>query len=426
VTPEIGRSSLARVAPGSGPAVHGRRALNRNGSESDGGTGHRRGRLDVLDVRRRFSSLGNGSVFFDGPGGAQVPDTVIDAIAGYLRESNANVGGFFAASRSSEALVNEARQAAARFLGCAVDEVIFGTNMTTLNFALSRIAAREFGEGDEIVVTVLDHDANIAPWLELARDRRLVVRLVDVSDDTTLSLDDLRRSLSPRTRVVACPWASNAVGTLVDVEQVVELAHEAGALAWIDAVHFAPHGPVDVGAVGADVLLCSPYKFFGPHLGLAFVRGELLDRWRPYRIRAGGDGPAGHRYETGTLPHELLAGFVAAVRYVESVGFESIAAYERELGERFLAGLPRSCRLHGRTTMDGRVPTFALTFERCSPRDAAAQLARAGIAVWHGDFKAVEIVRRLGLEDGGALRIGLLHYNTATEVDRVLTAIAEL
>jgi cysteine desulfurase family protein (TIGR01976 family) len=425
VTSEIRRSSLARVAPASGPAVPRRPSANGTGFEANGRNCHRAG-LDVRAVRRRFSALGNGSVFFDGPGGAQVPDAVIDAITAYLRESNANLGGLFAASCSSEALVADARLAAARFLGCTVNEVIFGTNMTTLNFALSRVAARELVEGDEIIVTVLDHDANIAPWLELAHDRRLVVRFVDVCDDTTLDLEALRRLLSPRTRVVACPWASNAVGTVVDVEQVVELAHEAGALAWIDAVHFAPHGRVDVARVGADVLLCSPYKFFGPHLGLAFVRAELLARWRPYRIRAGADAPAGHRYETGTLPHELLAGFVAAVRYLESVGFDAIVAHERELGERFLAGLPASCRLYGRPTMDGRVPTFALTFDCCSPRYAAAQLAQAGIAVWHGDFKALEIMRRLGLEDEGALRVGLLHYNTALEVDRVLAAIAEL
>jgi cysteine desulfurase family protein (TIGR01976 family) len=383
-------------------------------------------RFDVGAVRRRFSSLDNGSVFFDGPGGAQVPDAVIEAIGAYLGRSNANLGGVFETSRSSEALVADARLAAARFLGCSADEVIFGSNMTTLNFALSRVVARELVEGDEIVVTVLDHDANIAPWLELERDRGVIVRFVDVRDDTTLDFDALQRCLSPRTRIVACPWASNAVGTVVDVGRVVALAHEADALAWIDAVHFAPHGKVDVSEVEADVLVCSPYKFFGPHLGLAFVRTELLDRWRPYRIRAGGDARGGHRYETGTLPHELLAGFVAAVRYIESVGFDAIVAYERALGERLLAGLPRGCQLHGRPTMDGRVPTFALTFDGCSPRHVAERLAQEGIAVWHGDFKALEIIRRLGLEKSGAVRVGLLHYNTEGEVDTLLAELDRL
>ncbi|MDQ2984518.1 MAG: cysteine desulfurase-like protein [Actinomycetota bacterium] len=382
--------------------------------------------LDVAAVRRRFSALQRDLVFFDGPGGTQVPDEVIEAIARYLRESNANVSGPYETSRQTEALVANARLAGAGFLGCTPEEVVFGANMTTLNFALTRAAARELSAGDEIVVTRLDHDANVSPWLELARDLDLVVRFAEVLDDCTLDLADLEAQLSDRTRVVAFPWASNAVGTLVDVERVTELAHEAGALAWVDAVHYAAHRPIDVGAVNADVLICSPYKFCGPHLGLAFARAELLERWRPYKVRPAADEPLGHRFETGTLPHELLAGFVAAVAYLDSLGWEAIHAHEEELGKRFLEGLPEQCRLYGLPTMDGRVPTFAFTVDGVSPREAAEQLGDRGFAVWHGDYYAVEIMRRLGLEDGGAVRTGIVHYNTAEEVDRLLEELGRL
>src|SRR5205823_6585895 len=272
--------------------------------------------FDVAAVRARFSALENGLAFFDGPGGTQVPDEVIDAIATYLRESNANVSGPYETSRRTERLVADARLAAASFISSSPDEVIFGANMTTLNFALSRSAAREWAEGDEVLVTRLDHDANVSPWLELAHDLGLVVRFADIREDTTLDLDDLASKLSDRTRVVAFPWASNAVGTLVNVARVAELAHEVGALAWVDAVHYAPHGPIDVAATGADVLICSPYKFYGPHLGLAYAKSALLERWRPYKVRPSPEQPLGHRYETGTLPHELLAGFVAAADYL--------------------------------------------------------------------------------------------------------------
>jgi cysteine desulfurase family protein (TIGR01976 family) len=381
--------------------------------------------LDVAAVRARFSALDGDLAFFDGPGGTQAPDEVIDAIAGYLRASNANQGGLFATSRQTDTLVTDARLAAAGFLGATPDEVVFGASMTTLNFALTRTAARELEAGDEVLVTRLDHDANIAPWLELERDLGLRVRFVDANDDCTLDMADLERGLSERTRVVAFPWASNAVGTVQDVARITELAHAAGALAWVDAVHYAPHGPIDVEAVGVDVLICSPYKFFGPHLGLAFARAELLERWRPYKVRPSPNEPLGHRYETGTLPHELLAGFVAAVDYVRSLGWEAIVDYERGLGERFLAGLPPPCRLFGLPTMDGRVPTFAFTVEGLTPREAAARLGSRGLAVWHGNYYALEIMERLGLEDG-AVRIGIVHYNTAAEVDRLLQALAEL
>jgi cysteine desulfurase family protein (TIGR01976 family) len=381
--------------------------------------------LDVAAVRARFASLDSPWARFDGPGGTQVPDSVIEAIATYLRESNANVGGAFAASRASDAVVTDARLAAADFLGCTADEVIFGPNMTTLAFALTRTFGRELRPGDEILTTGLDHDANVSPWLELAHDLDLTVRLVDVRDDMTLDLDDLERKLSERTRVVAFPLASNAVGTLVDGRRVSELAHHAGALAWADAVHYGPHGPIDVAALGVDVLLCSPYKFFGPHLGVAFGRAELLEPLRPYKVRPAPNEPLGQRFETGTAPLELLAGFSAAVDYVRSIGWPAIQARERELGERFLAGLPERWQLHGPPTMDGRVATFALTAADLPPDTAAARLAERLIAVWSGDYYAVEVMERLALRQG-ALRVGIIHYNTAEEVDRLLAALGEL
>src|SRR5438067_1311211 len=382
--------------------------------------------LDVEAVRARFSALRQPLVFFDGPGGTQVPDEVIEAVARYYRESNANVSGPYATSRATETLVAQARLTGGSFLRCSPAEVVFGANMTTLAFALTRTAGREWREGDEILVTRLDHDANVSPWLELAHDKGLEVRFVDINDDTTLDLDDLERQLSERTRAVAFPVASNAVGTLTDVRRVVELAHEAGALAWADAVHYGPHGPIDVGEWGVDVLICSPYKFFGPHLGVAFGRAELLESWRPYKVRPAADEPLGHRFETGTLAHELLAGFVAAVEYIDSIGWESIRSHERALGERFLAGLPQNVTLYGLPTMEGRVATFAFNVEGVPTREAARWLGDAGFAVWRGNYYAVEVMKRLRLEEAGAVRAGIVHYNTAEEVDGLLRELARL
>src|SRR5213079_481774 len=262
--------------------------------------------LDVAAARARFSALQNELVFFDGPGGTQVPDGVIDAIATYLRESNANVSGPYETSRRTERLVADARLAAASFLGGSPEEVVFGANMTTLNFALSCAAAREWSEDDEVVVTRLDHDANVSPWLELAHDLGLVVRFADIRDDTTLDLDDLAAQLSERTRVVAFPWASNAVGTLVDVARVAELAHEAGALAWVDAVHYAPHGPIDVAASGADVLICSPYKFFGPHLGSPMSAPSCSSAGAPTRFAPPRNSRSGTATRPGRSPTSCL------------------------------------------------------------------------------------------------------------------------
>jgi cysteine desulfurase family protein (TIGR01976 family) len=382
--------------------------------------------IDFDAVRARFPALASGVAFLDGPGGTQCPQTVIDAIAAYLRDSNANLGGAFAASRRSDDLVEHAHTTAARFLGCRPEETIFGQNMTTLNFGLSRALARTLESGDEILVTRLDHDGNVAPWLELAHDLDLRVQFVEIGEDTTLDLADLERKLTERTRVVAFPLAANAFGTTTDAARIVELAHGAGALAWADAVHYAPHRPIEVVALGVDVLLCSPYKFFGPHLGLAYGREELLRSWRPYKVRPAADEPVGSRFETGTLAHELLAGFIAAVEYVGEVGWDAIQAHERDLGQRFLDGLPEHCALYGLETMDGRVPTFAFLVEGLPPREVAERLAVRDIAVWDGDYYAVEAMTQLGLQPDGAVRAGFVHYNTLGEVDRLLAALAEL
>jgi cysteine desulfurase family protein (TIGR01976 family) len=382
--------------------------------------------FDVAAVRTRFSALQRPTAFFDGPGGTQVPDSVVEAISSYLREANANLGGPFETSRRSDEVLEAGHEAAARFLGASSAEVGFGQNMTTLNFTLTRTVGRELQAGDEIVVTRLDHDANVAPWLELARDLDLIVRHADLREENcTLDLADLERQLSAKTKIVAFPWASNAVGSITDVRRVADLAHEAGALAWVDAVHYAPHGPMDVAAVGADVLICSPYKFFGPHLGLFFGRHEVMERWRPYKVRPSPSDPVSHRFETGTLAHELIAGFSAAVEYIESIGWDAIVAWERELGQRFLDGLPEAYTLHGIASMAGRTPTFALTHPTRTPDELAQELAERDIAAWPGNYYALEIMERLGLRDG-SLRIGIVHYNTAEEVDRLLLALADL
>jgi cysteine desulfurase family protein (TIGR01976 family) len=377
--------------------------------------------LDVDAVRARFSALRGPTALFDAPGGTQVPDSVIDAISAYLRESNANLGGAFGSSRRSDALLTQARLAAAAFLRCEPGEAFFGANMTTLNFMLTRTVGRMLRAGDEILVTRLDHDGNVAPWLELAHDLELVVRFVEIHDDTTLDHDDLERKLSDRTRVVAFPLASNAVGTLTDARRIVDVAHEAGALAWADAVHYGPHGPIDVAELGVDVLVCSPYKFFGPHLGLAFVRADVAGPWRTYKVR-----PSGHPFETGTLAHELLAGFVACVEYVESIGWAAIQSHERALGQQFLDGLPDTVTLYGLPAMEGRVPTFAFNVDGRTPRAVAERLAEQELAVWDGDYYAVEVMERLGLGTKGAVRAGFVHYNTAAEVDRLLEALDAL
>lgn len=381
--------------------------------------------LDIAAVRSRFSALDRPLAFFDGPGGTQCPDEVIDAISRYLRESNANVGAPYETSIRTVELVDLAHEKAAAFLECSAEEVAFGQSMTALNFLLTRALARTLQPGDEIVYTALDHDANVSPWLEIAHDLGITVRVTGLTEDLELDFADLEEQLSNRTRVVAFPVAANSVGTAPDVRRVVELAHSVGALAWADAVHFAPHGPIDVAAWDVDVLICSPYKFFGPHMGLAYGRRDLLASWRPYKVRPAADFPVGHRYEPGTAQHELLAGFVAAVDYVNSIGWDAIVSYERALGERFLAGLPDGIDLYGLRETDGRVPTFCFNVPGRSPEEVAIHLAERDVAVWHGNYYAVETMRHLGLEDG-AVRAGIVHYNTEEEVDRLLAGLGEL
>ncbi|HEY6396247.1 MAG TPA: cysteine desulfurase-like protein [Solirubrobacteraceae bacterium] len=375
-------------------------------------------------VRERFSSLRDGFVFLDAPGGTQVPDEVGEAVARAMREASANLGAVYETSRRAKAILEEAELKAAGFLGCEPGEVIFGPNMTSLNFTLSRTAGRELSPGDEILVSALDHDAGVAPWLELAADRDLIVRSVELHDDTTYDFDDLERKLSSRTRVVAFAWASNAVGTVTDARRVCRLAREAGALSWVDAVHYAAHEPIDVHELGADVVICSPYKFCGPHLGMAFGRGEVLERWRPYKARPAPSSPLGRRFETGTQPYELLAGFNATIDYLRSIGgFEAIVPYERALGERFLASLPDSVTVYGLPTMDGRVPTFLVNVDGVPAAGVVDQLAAQRIGVWaHDSWYSLGLYKRLGYEDQ-AIRIGFIHYNTSDEVDRLVAAL---
>ena len=380
--------------------------------------------VDVDAVRARFSSLRQGFAFFDAPGGTQVPDEVGDAMALALREASANLGAGYATSVRVGKILEEAEGKAARFLGCEPRDVIFGPNMTTLNFALSRTAARAFRPGDEILVSCLDHDAGVAPWLEIAHDRDLVVRHVELHDDTTLDFGDLERKLGPRTKVVAFAWASNAVGTVTDARRMCELAHAAGALAWVDAVHYAAHEPIDVRDIDADVLICSPYKFCGPHLGVAYGRAQVTELWRPYKARPAPTTPLGRRFATGTLPYELLAGFNATLAYLESIGgFEAIVPYERSLGERFLSEAGDDVTIYGLQTMEGRVPTFLVNVAGIPAAHVVSHLAERDIGVWaHDSWYSLGLYKRLGYEHE-AIRIGFIHYNTTDEVDRLVDGL---
>jgi len=407
---------------------------------------------DLSRVRALFPGLartqdGRPVVFADAPGGTQVPRQVIDAVADYLANWNANLGGAFATSARSDALLAEAHAAAAAFLGADPDEIVIGQNTTTLAFHLSRSFARMLGPGDEVVVTVLDHDANVTPWVRAAEDAGATVRRVDVrTDDCTLDLDSLDAALSDRTRLVAFTLASNAVGALTPAVEIIRRIHAAGALAVADGVHFAPHGSIDVRALDVDVLFTSPYKYFGPHMGAAFAKRELLERWIPYKVRPSPD-TLPDRWETGTLSHEALAGLVAAVDYVARLrategerplrervveSMHAVTEYEGSLTRRFLTGIADipGLALYGIADPGRwaeRTPTFALRLDGHSPREAAAELGRRGIFVWDGNYYALSIMERLGLEEsGGALRVGFCHYNTPDEVDRVVAELADL
>jgi cysteine desulfurase family protein (TIGR01976 family) len=409
--------------------------------------------LDIDWVRAQFPALalqvnGRPAVYFDGPGGTQVPQRVIDAMRDYLTSSNANMHGAFATSRRSDEVIAQAHAAMADLLGCDADEVVFGPNMTTLTFSISRALGRELGPGDEIAVTRLDHDGNVAPWCAL-EERGCRVRFVDINpSDCTLDMADLKRQISARTRLVAVGYASNAVGTINDVEEIVGLAHAVGALTYLDAVHFAPHGPIDVRRLDCDFLVCSPYKFFGPHSGALYGKRRHLTRLRPYKVRpASEENP--YRWETGTQNHEGQAGIVAAVDYLAELGrratpsaasrreallaaYDVIRPYERALVERLIGGLVGIPGLTFYGIKDParfaeRVPTVAIRIAGHSPRDLASYLGERGIFTWDGNYYALNLSERLDVEpSGGMLRIGLVHYNTAEEVDRLLASLHEL
>ena len=381
---------------------------------------------EIAAIRARFSSLTDEFVYLDAPGGTQTPDEVGAATARVYLEASGNTGAPYATSQRLEELVEHARAASAQFMGCAPEEIIFGGNMTSLNFMLTRTLGRDLKEGDEIVVTRLDHDGNVAPWLDLASDLGLEVRHADVHADTTLDLADLERQIGPRTKVVAFPWCANATGTLVDARAVCDLARSAGALSWVDAVQYAAHEPMDVRAIGADVAACSAYKFCGPHLGIAYGRRELLESLRPYKARPVAMEPVGHRFETGTLPYELLGGLLATFSYLDSLGgMARLAAWEHQLGQRLLAGLPDGARLWGLPTMTGRVAVFLVNFPGICSQLLSEELARLGFGVWsHGSYYALGLHDRIGW--GEALRIGIAHYNTLSEIDRFNEALARL
>ncbi len=412
-------------------------------------------RFDVDQYRRQFPGLarkmnGEPVVFFDGPAGSQTPLKVIEAVAKYLHRSNANQGGLFATSLESDELLAEAHRAVADLLGTPdADLICFGANMTTLTFTLSRALARTWRPGDEVIVTRLDHDANITPWVLAARDAGATVDHVGVHpEDCTLDLDDFEARLSPHTRLVAVGCASNAVGTINPVRQIIERTHAAGGQVFLDAVHFAPHAAIDVTAWDCDYLACSAYKFFGPHVGVLYGKREHLQALPACKLRPATDDLPG-RWMTGTQNHEGIAGVRASVEYLARIGadarqpplparrdlllaaYEAITNHEQELVAHLLRGLAQlpNVRVWGITDpnrLGERVPTVAFTHRRRTAREVATHLAGQGIFVWHGNFYALALTEALGLEPEGMVRVGLLHYNTREEVDRLLRLLATL
>lgn len=404
---------------------------------------------DEEGVRAQFPALarrdhrGRALIYADAPGGTQVPTSVATAVSRYLLEHNANSGGRFITSLETMEVVHRARAAASAIVGGEPGNVVFGPNMTTLCFSFSRALARTWQAGDEVVVTRADHDANVAPWLHAARDRGAVVRVVGFDGDGRVTPDLLAPALSSRTRVVALGYASNATGTIADVRALAAFAHAQGAVVVVDAVHFAPHGLIDVDALGCDALLCSAYKFCGPHVGLLWARPELLERETPYKVRPATEASPG-RWETGTLSFEALAGFEACVLYLCALAGERqisraalvqamarIVAHERELSRRLLGGLARlpAYTLYGITDVARvaeRTPTIAIRHARLPPRALNEALAAQGILAWDGHFYAQGFVEQLGLQQGGVLRIGFAHYATLAEVDRVVDALAAI
>ncbi len=407
--------------------------------------------LDLTAVRKQFPALNRPTIFLDNPGGTQIAQTSLDRINAYLLECNANHGGAFPASQASDALLEAAHQAMADFLHAArPEEIVFGLNMTTLTFALSRALAKTLNPGDGIVVTRLDHDANISPWLRVAEDRGCTVHWVDFHpEDCTLDLQALEKALAAHPRLVAVGYASNAVGTINPIEQIVAMAHAAGALVYVDAVQYAPHGLIDVQKLDCDFLACSAYKFFGPHMGILYGKYELLDSLPAYKVRPAPATPPG-KFETGTQSHEGIAGVLGAVDYFEWLGktygtgatqsrrealsqaMQAVHTYECELNQSLLATLTAipGLRLYGiadKERMDQRVPTFSFRLSGRSPRQVAEHLGQRGINVWDGTYYALAVTERLDLEStGGMVRVGATHYNTLDEIQLLGQALQEL
>jgi len=408
--------------------------------------------FDIAWVREQFPSLklqvgGHDAAFLDGPAGTQVPKQVIDAIRNYFVSANANMYGAFLTSRRNDETILAARAAMADFFNCHSNEVVFGQNMTTITFALARAIGRDLKPGDEIVVTTLDHDANVAPWRAL-EEKGVVVRQVDIYEaDCTLDLHDLKRKISSNTKLVAVGYASNMVGTINPVAEITKLAHAAGALMFIDAVHYAPHGLIDVKALDCDFLVCSPYKFFGPHMGTLYGKREHLEKFKPYKVRPA-TNTSPECWETGTQVQELIAGIAAAVDYIAELGrhcdpsvksrraalqaaYRATHRYETGLLTRLTAGLQTipGMRIFGITDakrFDERCSTLSFRLGDHNPTKIAAFLGERGIFTWDGNFYALNLSERLGVEQhGGVLRVGLVHYNTAEEVDRLLAALRE-
>ena len=408
--------------------------------------------FDIAWAREQFPSLklqvhGHPAAFLDGPAGTQVPKQVIDAIQNYFLSANANTYGPFLTSRRNDEMILRARAAMADFFNCDSNEVVFGQNMTTITFALARAIGRELKAGDEIVVTTLDHDANVAPWRAL-EEKGVVIRQVDIREaDCTLDLDDLKRKVSAKTKVVAVGYASNIVGTINPAAEITKVAHAAGALMFVDAVHYAPHGLIDVKALDCDFLACSPYKFFGPHMGTLFGKREHLDKFKPYKVRPA-TNTSPECWETGTQVQELIAGIGAAVDYLAELGRHSDAGvksrrealqaayrathqYESALITRLISGLQTipGMRIFGITEakrFDERCSTLSFRLGDHHPTKIAAFLGERGIFTWDGNFYALNLSERLGVEQhGGVLRVGLVHYNTSEEVDRLLAGLTE-
>jgi cysteine desulfurase family protein (TIGR01976 family) len=408
--------------------------------------------LDSAWVRAQFPSLrlqvnGHAAAFLDGPAGTQVPKQVTDAVQGYFTDANANTGGAFETSRATDRILSSARSAMADFFNSNPDEVVFGQNMTTITFALSRAIGRELKPGDEIVVTTLDHDANVAPWRAL-EEKGVLVRQVDINEsDCTLNLHDLKQKLNSKTKLVAVGYASNAVGTINPIAEITKLAHAVGALMFVDAVHYAPHGPIDVRVLDCDFLVCSPYKFFGPHMGTLYGKKEHLLRFTPYKVRPASDSLP-DRWETGTQVHELIAGIEAAVNYIADLGRHCepgatdrrsalLAAYratrnhEMTLFQKLASGLLsipglQFFGIRDEQRFEERCSTVSVKLANHSATEAAQFLGDRGIFTWDGNYYALNLMERLDVErTGGLLRIGLVHYNTADEVARLIAALRE-